>query len=85
MKQVAKKEIDRLAPVFEKIEVSNRDRAVELFDFAKRYYSDSKYFFQKKKYVESFEAAIISWAYIDIGLKLEFFKVPGELRKHFTV
>lgn len=82
MKDIALKEINRLSPVFEKIIIKQKK---DFFDFAKRYYSDSKYFFKQNKYVEAFEAAIIAWAYIDIGLKLDFFEVPEELREHFTI
>ena len=85
MKDRAKKEIDRLSEIFDKIEVYDQKKAKEFYDFAKNYFDDSKYFFKKGKYAESFEATIIAWAYLDSGLKMDFFKVPKNLKKHFTV
>ena len=76
MKDKAQKEIDRLSKIFDKIKVKDSKKAQEFFDFAQRYFKDSKYFFDKKKYVEAFEATIIAWAYLDSGLKMDFFEVP---------
>ncbi|UCD04516.1 MAG: DUF357 domain-containing protein [Candidatus Woesearchaeota archaeon] len=84
MKDKAQKEIDRLSKIFDKIKVKDSKKAQEFFDFAQRYFKDSKYFFEKKKYVEAFEATIIAWAYLDSGLKMDFFQVPKKLEKHFT-
>jgi len=85
IKSAAKKEIARMAKVFEKLEVVSKDRnASEFYDFAKRYFDDAKWFFEKGKYLEAFEAAVIAWAYIDAGLKLGFFSVPKELKVNFT-
>lgn len=85
MKDKAQKEIDRLSEIFDNIKVNDSKKAREFFDFAERYYKDSKYFFKKKKYIEAFEATIIAWAYLDSGLKMGFFEVPKKLKKHFTV
>ena len=57
----------------------------DLYDLAKAYYEDSKHFFKEKKFVQSFEALIISWAYIDSGLKLGVFLLQDEkLKEYFT-
>ena len=56
----------------------------ELHDLAVAYYTDSKHFFNEKKYVQSFEALIISWAYVDSGLKLGVFKLDKEFKNYFT-
>ena len=85
MQDKAKKEIDRLSEIFDNIKVKNKKKAKEFFAFAKNYYNDSKYFYDKKKYIEAFEATIIAWAYLDSGLKMDFFEVPKELKKHFTI
>ena len=81
IKDNAKKEIDRMQPVFDKIRVRAGE---EYYKFAETYFKDSTYFFEKKKYVEAFEAAIIAWSYIDFGIKLGWFEVPKDLKKNFT-
>ncbi|MFA5303978.1 MAG: DUF357 domain-containing protein [Candidatus Nanoarchaeia archaeon] len=64
-----------------------KDKAFkELYDSAIAYYEDSKHFFMKKKYVQSFEALMISWAYLDSGLKLGVFELTDEsMKKYFTL
>ncbi len=82
----AEKEINRMNVVFGKLEFAKKSAlADEFYDFAKRYFEDGKYFYKNEKFIEAFEAEIISWAYIDAGLKLGFFNVPKELRKVFTI
>ncbi|MDD5054292.1 MAG: DUF357 domain-containing protein [Candidatus Nanoarchaeia archaeon] len=57
----------------------------ELHESAIAYYKDSKHFFMKKKYVQSFEALMISWAYLDAGLKLGVFELTDEsMKDYFT-
>jgi len=82
IKQSADKELKRMQEVFGKIKIKKGE---DYFDFAQRYFKDGKYFFEKKKYIDAFEAAVIAWAYIDFGLKLGYFKVPKEQEKWFTV
>ena len=65
--------------------ISYTKSAAELLAFAKNYAKDSEFFLEHGKLVEAFEAAIIAWAYIDIGLKLGLLEVPASLREHFTV
>ena len=84
IKQSAKKEIARMTGIFENLKVRGVDKSKEFHDFAKNYFDDSKWFFEKGKYIEAFEAAVIAWAYIDAGLKLGFFSVPKELKANFT-
>ena len=83
IKEAAEKEMKRMKEVFSDIKVMNKPRAQEFHDFAKNYFDDGIHFFNKEQYVESFEAFIISWAYIDIGLKLDMFKT--NLKDFFTV
>ena len=85
IKQEAEKEMKRMVEAFEKVEVDFQPKAKEFHDFAKNYFEDGKHFFEKEKFVQAFEAFIISWAYIDIGLKLGFFKVPNQIKKYFTI
>lgn len=82
----AEKEMLRMKSVFEGVKVkdSANKKAEEFKSFAQNYFEDGLYFYKEKKYEESFEAFIISWAYIDICLKLDFFSVPEEHKKWFT-
>ncbi|MEM2954518.1 MAG: DUF357 domain-containing protein [Candidatus Nanoarchaeia archaeon] len=81
----AKKEIERMESVFKELKIiSKNKKALEFYDFAKRYFEDGKWFYKKRKYLEAFEAEIISWAYIDVGLKLKFFKISNALKFNFT-
>jgi len=82
IKKAAEREMKRMKAVFDKIKVKIGGK--EFYDFAHNYYSDGFYFYEKKKYVEAFEAFIIAWAYIDVGLKLKRFLVPKEQKKWFT-
>ena len=79
----AEKEMKRMEKIFQELSLLTHERAEEFYKFANNYFTDGKYFFEKKQYVQAFEAFIISWAYLDIGIKLGMFK-PGDL-KHFTV
>jgi len=84
IKQSAKKEIARMAAIFEHLKKHDVEKAPEFYDFAKNYFDDGRWFYEKGKYIEAFEAAVIAWAYIDAGLKLGFFSVPKELKVNFT-
>ncbi|MDD5181701.1 MAG: DUF357 domain-containing protein [Candidatus Nanoarchaeia archaeon] len=78
----AAKEMKRMAEIFAEIKVLNKPHAQEFYDFAKNYFKDGKHFYDFEKYVQAFEAFIIAWAYLDIGLKLKLFET--KLTKHFT-
>ena len=84
IKEEAEKEMKRMVEVFDNVEVELQPKAKEFYEFANNYFKDGKHFFEQEKFVEAFEAFIISWAYIDIGLKLGFFKVPEKIKKYFT-
>lgn len=83
LKKSSEKEILKLKNIFKNIKKSKKDFG--LLDMAKRYFLDSQYFFKNKKYVESFEAVVISWAYIDAGLRLKIFEIPKEFKNLFTI
>ena len=71
--------------VFDKINIATDDIGPQQFlEMARNYYKDSSYFFDKKDYVRAFEAVVISWAYIDAGIKIGFFSLPEVLRQYFT-
>ncbi len=81
LRENAEKEIKRMQKVFDKIKVKKGEK---FFEFAKTYFEDGKYFYEKKKYLEAFEAAVIAWSYIDFGIKLKYFEVPKDQKKWFT-
>ncbi len=70
-----------------KIRLELKDKAFkELYESALAYYEDSKHFYSQKKFVQSFEALMISWAYIDSGLKLGIFELTdSSLKDYFTI
>ncbi|MCD6546941.1 MAG: DUF357 domain-containing protein [Nanoarchaeota archaeon] len=84
LKQAAEKEMKRMEEVFNDLKIINKRKADEFYSFSENYFEDGKYFFKKGKYLEAFEAFIISWAYIDIGIKLGLFDVSKNVRKYFT-
>ncbi len=79
------KEKKQMDIVFDRIEVS-RDRieSQQFLDMAINYYKDSDYFYGKKDYLRAFEAIVISWAYVDAGIKMGFFNVPEDMKPYFT-
>lgn len=84
IKTVCAKEIERMAKVIKNVKLKDK-KGKELLNLAKAYYNDSIYFYSQKQYVNSFEAVVISWAYIDSGLHLGIFEVPQDLKEIFTV
>ncbi len=85
IKKAAEREMKRMKAVFGKLKRKGGKKTDEFFNFAHNYFTDGIYFFEKGKFIESFEAFIISWAYIDAGLKLGYFSAPREQKKWFTV
>jgi len=83
IKSEAEKEMKRMTEIFAEIKVLDKPHAQEFYDFAADYFKDGKHFYDFEKYIQSFEAFIISWAYLDIGLKLKMFET--KLIKYFTV
>ena len=82
--QEAKREMKRMEDVFFSLKLKNKGKTKEFYEFAKNYFEDGKHFFDEKRFTQAFEAFIISWSYIDAGIKLGFFEVPERLKKHFT-
>lgn len=83
IKKEAEKEKTRMQEVFSSLKIKNKN-AKEIYESALNYYQDALYFFKKKKYLQAFEAFVISWAYIDAGMKLKLFFVQKEQKKWFT-
>ena len=84
IEKAAKREVDRIGKIIPNVMLLESQGGA-LVSFAKDYAKDAKFFFEHEKFVEAFEAAIISWAYIDISLKLKLVSVKKEFLKHFTV
>jgi len=82
IKELAKKEIEKMQKVFENLEILENN---EIIDLARRYFEDAKYFFEKENYIKAFEAVVISWAYIDACLHFKKVKIPENLKNYFTV
>ena len=75
---------EKMDKVFASISMDTTDQARDFMDMAHNYYKDSDYFFKKGDKIRAFEAIVISWSYIDAGLKLGMFSLPDELRGYFT-
>jgi len=83
--KAAEKEKERMEEIMQFLELKKEGKeAKEFYTMAVNYYKDGCYFFGKKDFLRAFEAFIISWSYIDAGLKMKFFAVPSEQKKWFT-
>jgi hypothetical protein len=88
LEKLARKELDRMKNALAGISIGKKSAEAEkVLLLAKSYYSDGEHFFKQGHFTEAFEAAIISWGYIDAGLHLGAFAVSDEIRKSgiFTV
>jgi hypothetical protein len=83
MKEEAEKEIKKMQPVIDSLKLE-RSEAQELLHMVHSYFTDAKYFFEKGKFLQAFEAAVICWAYIDAGLHFGAFSVDDKFSKMFT-
>ncbi len=84
LKAAAEKELERIGPAVESAELVS-EKGKKILQLAKAYLSDGKHFFEKGSYLDSFEAAVIAWAYVDAGLNLGVLKVGKEFLSLFTV
>ena len=71
-------ESDNKAVIDEKERVRN-----DFLDMIKRYYSDAKYFFEKKDLVNAFAALNYAHGWLDSGVRLKIFDVHDD--KLFTI
>ncbi|MFH0961831.1 MAG: DUF357 domain-containing protein [archaeon] len=86
IKEAARKEISRMARIIPKVKLASENlEAEKVLLLANFYFSDSKHFLERGAFVEAFEAAVISWGYVDAGLHLGAFSVPEEEKGNFTV
>jgi hypothetical protein len=84
MRDLAKKEVERMESVLSSLKVLD-NKALELYNLILSYTNDARHFFEKGDYVRAFEAAVISWAWVDAGLHLSAFSVGKDAMKDFTV
>jgi hypothetical protein len=84
VEEAAKKEIKRIEEIIDEVEALSEE-GKEVLSLAKSYLTDAKYFCEKRRFLEAFEAAVIAWAYLDAGLHLKVFKIPENMKKIFTV
>lgn len=91
VKQELKEQVTKhskvMSKVFKNIRLLNKEEGFkELYDLALSYFNDSKHFYSKELFVQSFEALIIAWAYLDAGLRLDVFELTDDsLKDYFTV
>ncbi|MCD6384090.1 MAG: DUF357 domain-containing protein [Thermoplasmata archaeon] len=81
MREEALREIERMEEVFSSLE----GEGGTVMKLARSYFEDSKYFFERGEYLKAFEAAVISWAYVDALLHMGKARLPKDLLKNFTV
>jgi len=84
LEKETEKEISRIDKVLENLEVLDH-KGEKILELINSYHIDSKHFFKEKKFVQAFEAAVICWAYVDVGIHLDLFALPEEFKKIFTV
>jgi len=77
-KERLEKEFDRTEKALKAIKISSdKKEAHELFDLAKRYYEDAKYFRDKDDWASAFGALNYSFGLLDAGAKLKFFQITN--------
>jgi hypothetical protein len=84
LEAAAKKEVERMETVLKGLKILDQS-ALELYNLVLSYASDARYFLEKKDFLRAFEAAVISWAWVDAGLHLKAFSVDGSMKGQFTV
>lgn len=87
LKKEVMKHSKMMKQVFKNLRINMKEQSFkDFFKLARAYYDDSQHFFEKKELIQSFEALIISWAYIDAGLRLNVFELKDEvLEEYFTI
>ena len=68
-----------------KLSKEQKKVAKEFMDMIKAYYKDGLHFFEKEKFIEAFECFVYTWGWLDAGARMDFFKIPKEVKKHFKI
>ena len=84
LKNEAKKEINRVELIMKNLKMIKSEGS-EILKMINSYFKDAKHFYEKEKFLQAFEAAVICWTYVDAGLHLNVFEVPESLKKFFTI
>ena len=78
MKEITEEKLDNYFKTTEKalkkIKPDSK-KAKDIYELAKCYYDDAKYFRKKGEYVNAFAAINYAHAFLDIGARLKIFKV----------
>ena len=84
MKDIIRENIEKMENVLKNLKIVDKN-ALELYNLAISYFSDSKYFLEKNDLIKAFECITISWAYIDALLHLKLVEIDEKYKKYFTV
>ena len=84
MKEIVEKNIKKMEEVLKNLKILDKN-ALELYNLAISYFSDSKYFLKKDDLIRAFECITISWAYIDALLHFKLVEIDEKYKKYFTV
>lgn len=86
MKELAEKELSRMKEVMSSIKLaSDSPKAKEFMQMIQAYYRDGLHFYEKKMWLEAFECFVYTWGWLDAGARMEFFKIPAGVRRHFKI
>ena len=84
IENLAKKEIDKIELIIKELKLTD-SKGTNILNLINSYFEDAKYFYNKKQFVQAFEAAIMCWTYADAGLHLKVFGINDNLKRLFTV
>ncbi len=84
IESLAKKEIDKVEVILKSLKLAD-SKGKNIMNLINSYFEDAKYFYDKKQFIQAFEAAVMCWTYADAGLHLKVFEVPDSLKRIFTV
>ena len=81
---LAKKEIDKVEIIIKELKLVD-SKGKDILNLINSYFEDAKYFYDKKRFIQAFEAAVMCWTYADAGLHLKVFEINDGLKGLFTV
>jgi len=84
VESLAKKEIGKVELILKELKLVD-SKGKSILNLINSYLEDAKYFYDKKQFVQAFEAAVMCWTYADAGLHLKVFEINDYLKKLFTI
>ncbi len=84
IQQLAEKEIGKVEIILKGLKLIDK-KGEDILKLINSYFTDAKYFHDKKQFIQAFEAAVMCWTYVDAGLHLGVFSVPDNIKKLFTI